>query len=72
MALAKLLSQRSAQIEAFETETRDNAVHDISEVNDLIERNAYHLQGRRPCGTGPDPRRNGARKSLGTPELKEQ
>ena len=32
MALAKLLSQRSAQIETFETETRDNAVHDISEV----------------------------------------
>ena len=38
MTLAKLISQRRAEIEAFETETRDNAVHDISEINVLIER----------------------------------
>ena len=38
MTLAKSISQRRAEIEAFETDTRDNAVHDISEINDLIER----------------------------------
>ena len=36
MTLAKLISQRRAEIEAFETETRDYAVHDISEINVLI------------------------------------
>ena len=38
MTLAKSISQRRAEIEAFETDTPDNAVHDVSEINDLIER----------------------------------
>ena len=38
MTLAQLISERRAKIEAFETDTRVSAFHDISEVNDLIER----------------------------------
>jgi hypothetical protein len=33
MTLAKLISERRAKIEAFQTDTRVSAVHDISEVN---------------------------------------
>jgi hypothetical protein len=38
MTLADLIADRRAKIEAFETDTRENAFHDISEVNDLIAR----------------------------------
>jgi hypothetical protein len=38
MPLAELIAERRAKIEAFETNTRVNAFHDISQVNDLIER----------------------------------
>ena len=38
MTLAELIAERRAKIEAFETDTRVSAFHDISEVNDLIER----------------------------------
>jgi len=37
MTLAQLIAERRAKIEAFVTDTRDNAVHDMSEVNDRIE-----------------------------------
>ncbi len=37
---------------------RDNAVHDISEVNDLIERTAYCPKGGRARGTGLGPERD--------------
>ncbi len=37
MTLAQLISERRDKIEAFETDTRVSAFHDISEVNDLIE-----------------------------------
>ncbi len=38
MTLAELIAERRAKIEAFETDTRVSAFHDISKVNDLIER----------------------------------
>jgi hypothetical protein len=38
MTLAELIAERRAKIEVFETDTRVSAFHDISEVNDLIER----------------------------------
>lgn len=33
MTLAELIAERRARFEAFETDTRDNAVHDISEAS---------------------------------------
>ena len=37
MTLADLIAERRAKIEAFETDTRVTAFHDISGINDLIE-----------------------------------
>jgi hypothetical protein len=62
MTLAKLIAERRAKIEAFERDTRVDAFHDISEVNDLIERTpiaskadalaAMDLSATRPASQG--------------------
>lgn len=48
MMLAELIAERRAKIEVFETDTRVSAFHDISEVNDLIERTPIASKDRRP------------------------